>query len=379
MKNQRAIKRSKAHEKRGPIPGPLFRLVAIKSIVILSPAIVLVLVCLWFLVFCPGSLQLAAKDKKIVEKLIPITEDKSFQFGEDENYLFNSPACLEITDENIYVLASQDHRLMVYDLNGNFVKSIGRRGKGPGEFNSPEGLFIEAGQKNIYVADTRNLRLQVLNFGGKEISTFQLNFPPVGVAVLKDKIYLLAFPGNSLVMKEEPLIKIFGPGFSPVAAFLKPSRTSDLTLNILANQFIIKKDRAGQLICTRQFGLNQIQVYDDSGQLNRSFEIIYKGTSVASPGLDLTIKSDLDAQKIAYLVADLAIDSQNNYYFLAGNTGLKPDGLPERGREIYKYSPRGKYQATILLPEKAVLIGFGPDDSLYLLDSNYCLRKFKLG
>jgi len=75
----------------------------------------------------------------------------------------------------------------------------------------------------------------------------------------------------------------------------------------------------------------------------------------------------------------MAIDSQNNYYFLAGNTGLKPDGLPERGREIYKYNAQGKYQATIILPEKAVLISFGPDDSLYLIDSNYCLRKFKLG
>jgi len=160
---------------------------------------------------------------------------------------------------------------------------------------------------------------------------------------------------------------------------LKPSKTSDLTLNILANQFILKKDRAGQLVCARQFGLNQIQVYDENGQLNRNFEIIYKGNSVASPGLDLSVRSDLDAQKIAYLVADMAIDSQNNYYFLAGNTGLKPDGLPERGREIYKYNARGKYQATIILPEKAVLISFGPGDSLYLIDSNYCLRKFKLG
>jgi len=100
---------------------------------------------------------------------------------------------------------------------------------------------------------------------------------------------------------------------------------------------------------------------------------------VASPGIDLTIKNDLDVQKIAYFVGDVAFDSHNNYYFLAGNTGLKSDGLPERGREIYKYNCQGEYLGTILLPEKAVLISFGPDDSLYLLDSNYTLRKFKMG
>ncbi|MFA4926305.1 MAG: 6-bladed beta-propeller [Candidatus Aminicenantales bacterium] len=383
MKNSSSIIKSKETERRGPGDGSSSRLlnrISAQIATVIAPAvIILALVSFGFLVFYPVSLQPAAKDRKIVEKLIPITEDKSFKFGEDENYLFNTPVRLEITDENIFVLDSLDHRLQVYDLNGKYVKSIGRRGKGPAEFNSPEGLFIEPGQKNIYVADTRNLRLQVLDFEGKEISTFQLTFPPVGVAVFKNKIYLLAFPSNALIMKDEPLIKIFGPGFSPVATCLKPSKTSDLTLNILANQFILKKDRAGQLVCARQFGLNQIQVYDENGQLNRNFEIIYKGNSVASPGLDLSVRSDLDAQKIAYLVADMAIDSQNNYYFLAGNTGLKPDGLPERGREIYKYNAQGKYQATIILPEKAVLISFGPDDSLYLIDSNYCLRKFKLG
>jgi hypothetical protein len=38
----------------------------------------------------------------------------------------------------------------------------------------------------------------------------------------------------------------------------------------------------------------------------------------------------------------------------------------------------GKIQATNLLL-KGGSHRLGPDDSLYLLDSNYCLRKFKLG
>jgi len=144
------------------------------------------LIGLVFLVFNPPVISPAAKDKKIVERLITISEDKSFHFGQDENYIFNSPARLEVAGENIYVLDSLDHRLRIFDLNGNLCDRLVKGGKGPVEFNHPQGLFIDPVKEKIYVADTRNLRIQILDLEGKEISTHQLTFPPVAVAVLKE-------------------------------------------------------------------------------------------------------------------------------------------------------------------------------------------------
>ena len=379
MKKLRAMKKTKANLEKGPVFGPFSRQVSGRKRANYSPFFILLFFCSGFLILTSGISQPAVKSKKIVEKLIPITEDSSFHFGQDENYIFNSPAMLEVAGENIYVLDSLDHRLRIFDLSGKFVRSIGQRGKGPVEFNHPQGLFFDPVQEKIYVADTRNLRIQILDLEGKEISTLQFTFPPVAMTVLKDKLLVAAFPSNALIMKDEPLIRIYNSDFNQTGAFLKPIKASDPSVNLLANQFVIKKDRLDQLVCARQFCLNEIQVYDETGHLNHRFEIIYKAANLASPGIDIMIKNDLDVQKIAYFVGDIAFDSRNNYYFLAGNTGLKSDGLPERGREIYKYSPRGQYLGTILFPEKAVLISFGPDDSLYLLDSNYALRKFKIG
>jgi len=383
MKNSSDIGKSKETKRRGPDNGSsprlLARIRAQLSTVIPPGVIILLLIGLGFLVFNPPVISPAAKDKKIVERLITISEDKSFHFGQDENYIFNSPARLEVAGENIYVLDSLDHRLRIFDLNGKFVGSIGQRGKGPVEFSHPQGLFVDPVKEKIYVADTRNLRVQIMDLQGKEASMLQLTFPPLAVTVLKNKLLLAAFPGQAIVMKAEPLIRIYNSDFNQIGSFLKPVKASDPSVNLLANQFVIKKDRLDQLVCARQFCLNEIQVYDADGQLNHRFEIVYKAANVASPGIDLTIKNDLDVQKIAYFVGDVAFDSHNNYYFLAGNTGLKSDGLPERGREIYKYNCQGEYLGTILLPEKAVLISFGFDDSLYLLDSNYTLRKFKMG
>ena len=375
MKKSRAIEKTKVSQEKGPVSPQGSG----KRQTVFPLVLTLLFLFSGLLVFTPGTLQPAARSKKIVEKLIPIAEDNSFHFGQDENYIFNSPAKLEVAGSNIYVLDSLDDRLRIFDLGGKFVGSIGQRGKGPVEFNHPQGLFIDPIKEKIYVADTRNLRVQIMNLQGKEASTLQLTFPPLAVTVLKDKLLVAAFPGQAIVMKGEPLIRIYNSDFKEIGAFLKPVKASDTSVNLLANQFVMKKDRLGQLVCARQFCLNEIQIYDADGHLNHRFDILYKAANLASPGIDVTIKNDLDVQKIAYFVADVAFDSRNNYYFLAGNTGLKSDGLPERGREIYKYNSQGEYLGTILLPEKAVLISFGADDSLYLLDSNFTLRRFKIG
>ena len=373
------MEKTKVSQEKGPVFGPFSPQASGKRQTVFPLVLTLLLLFSGLLIVTPGALQPAAKSKKIIEKLIPIAEDNSFHFGQDENYIFNSPARLEVAGSNIYVLDSLDDRLRIFDLGGKFVGSIGQRGKGPVEFNHPQGLFIDPIKEKIYVADTRNLRVQIMNLQGKEASMLQLTFPPLAVTVLKDKLLVAAFPGQAMIMKEEPLIRIYNSDFKEIGAFLKPVKASDTSVNLLANQFVMKKDRLGQLVCARQFCLNEIQIYDADGHLNHRFDILYKAANLASPGIDVTIKNDLDVQKIAYFVADVAFDSRNNYYFLAGNTGLKSDGLPERGREIYKYNSQGEYLGTILLPEKAVLISFGPDDSLYLLDSNFTLRRFKIG
>ncbi len=336
------------------------------------------LISLGLLFLSPADLQASTAQKKTVEKLIPIIEDLSLFHGQDQNYFFNSPSCLQVTDECIYVLDTSNHRLQIFDLNGQFLNSIGGPGRAPGEFNNPEGMFIDAKRNTIYVADTRNLRLQVLSLDGKVQSTANLDYPPVGVATREKKIYLLVFPSNSLIRKEEPLVKIYGQDFSLAGAFLKPAKTDDLVMNIMSNQLVFKMDRLGQLVCARKFGLNQVEVYDHQDQLSHSFEIIYKGSSVAKPGLNLKIKSDLDLGKIAFIMADLAFDSENNYYFLAGTTGRQADDRLDKGREIYKYTQQGKYLGTMILPEQAILMTVGPDDSIYLIDNNYALRKFRI-
>lgn len=339
----------------------------------------LILIALFFTNPCPpAATRVANPQRKTAEKIIPVIEDQSFIQSKEESAILIRPGGLAIGGENIYVLDSEDGCVRLFDLRGNYLGSIGRPGKGPGEFNRPEELCLDVTNNRVVVADTENRRVQFLDTAGRLKESLNLIYPPTAVAMVSDRLYILAFPGNALVMKKEPLIKVYDAELEPAGGFCQPVQAGDLTLNLLANTLLIKTDKAGQLVVAHQFAINEVQVFDRQDKLKKRFEILFKGTELARPGLDIKIRHNEDLLKIAYLVSDLAFDSANNYYFLAGISGRQPDGEPEKGREIYKYSPQGKYLGTILLPVAARLIAFSPDDALYLIDENYDLRKFIL-
>ena len=65
---------------------------------------------------------------------------------------------------------SQMIRCKVYNREGSLMKSFGSTGFKMGEFNFPTGLWIDSTDR-IYVADTRNLRVQVFQLSSRQPST----------------------------------------------------------------------------------------------------------------------------------------------------------------------------------------------------------------
>ena len=78
---------------------------------------------------------------------------------------------LTVHREQVYVCDRDNHRIQVFDLDLNFIRSIGSHGKGRGEFYDPYDVkFDTAG--NMYVADLVNDRVQVMDRSGQFIREF---------------------------------------------------------------------------------------------------------------------------------------------------------------------------------------------------------------
>ncbi len=70
-------------------------------------------------------------------------------------------------------------RVAKVDKDGNWIKSWGGPGSGPGQFNTPHSIASDA-QNRIYVADRGNGRIQVFDTDGKFLREIRINvpFPP---------------------------------------------------------------------------------------------------------------------------------------------------------------------------------------------------------
>ena len=95
-----------------------------------------------------------------------------YEFGKKGNKQgeFNGLQNLEIFQKNIFVTDTGNNRIQVFDLNGEFLYEFGKKGNKQGEFNGLQNLEIF--QKNIFVTDTGNNRIQVFDLNGEFLYEF---------------------------------------------------------------------------------------------------------------------------------------------------------------------------------------------------------------
>jgi len=94
----------------------------------------------------------------------------------NRNYMYKNISDIVLDSEgNIFMLDSD--RILKYDHQGKFIKIIGRKGQGPGEFTFPVKLFID-GYDNLYV-NNQGKKLIVFDKEGtfKEIIRLKYSIP----------------------------------------------------------------------------------------------------------------------------------------------------------------------------------------------------------
>ncbi len=78
---------------------------------------------------------------------------------------------------NIYISDGYiNARVAKYDANGDWVKSFGEPGNGPGQLNTPHSIAADA-KGQIYVADRGNRRVQVFDGDGKLLRQITIDVP----------------------------------------------------------------------------------------------------------------------------------------------------------------------------------------------------------
>ncbi len=87
-----------------------------------------------------------------------------------EPYLFENIRDIHLdSDGRIYILDDRARQVRIFDPSGNHVRTVGRQGEGPGEFQMPIGMTFDL-DGNLWVVDVMSSRFTVLSSDGDLLS-----------------------------------------------------------------------------------------------------------------------------------------------------------------------------------------------------------------
>jgi len=245
--------------------------------------------------------------------------------AEDENLAFNAPydIVLDATG-NMYILDTGNKRIQKLNPEGKFIKTIGRQGQGPGEFQSPHSLDIDK-EDNIYVHDSRAMRIQVLTSDGKmkrlikftKFSEGQIRLTRSELIVMGGRIGLRDLMQN----KKPKLLEIVSQDGNIKKRFGEMRDYKDLNVNSRANNFNLDSDADGNIYISFMYQNRIEKYYHDGMRLWNADRILNYGTKVIDKGF---IRRDakstsFQAPKMNKVSSGISVDGRGRIWVITLN------------------------------------------------------------
>ena len=122
--------------------------------------------------------------------------------GDDQETFFKINDVKTDVNGNIYILDSGNHRIQKFDIIGKYICTIGHKGQGPGEFNTPISLFID-NKDHLYVLDKGLLRITEFDKNGNYINSIGISsLNTVDFVVDNDDFLIVLEAGDDQILKK---------------------------------------------------------------------------------------------------------------------------------------------------------------------------------
>ena len=150
---------------------------------------------------------------------------------------FNRPSDVAVAaNGDIFVAdghgGDSNARIVKFDKNGKFIKSWGKKGTAPGDFDEPHGIALDS-QGRVFVADRgKNERIQIFDSDGNFIAEWKHLGRPSGVYIDANDILYVGdtLPNGKRVAGKHDGIRVASAKDGKAIAFIpEPGLTRDLS------------------------------------------------------------------------------------------------------------------------------------------------------
>ena len=136
------------------------------------------------------------KDKKTIT-ISDLADSVEYIFFEThENSLLGKVLDAKFTRKYIFLNHSGSHLLAQYDRKGNFIRHIGKNGRGPKEYPRLNQFSVDEKNQLIYISTSWMNKILVYNFNGKYLNTLKIKFAKGchGIEWLSDSTFIQYSP-----------------------------------------------------------------------------------------------------------------------------------------------------------------------------------------
>ncbi|MFN7251918.1 MAG: 6-bladed beta-propeller [Anaerobacillus sp.] len=227
------------------------------------------------------------------------------------------------TKEFIYITDTNNKRVQIFDLAGEFLFAFGEEGSEPGQFNFPYGI---AGDNygNVYVADMYNgviskhdAKGEFIEYFAHELSIEKKISSPAGLRIVNELVYVSDIQESKVLvlnMAGELLVEVGEQGDGP-GQFIAPNA---VTADNEGNIYVV--DTGNQRVQTFDADGNFMNMFTGYPlEINESLFVNPRGIGISSRG-------------IIYVVSNLthivhAFDKEGNHLAQFGGMGEGPGDL----------------------------------------------------
>jgi DNA-binding beta-propeller fold protein YncE len=251
-----------------------------------------------------------------------------------------SPQRIAVGPDNlIYIADTSNHRIQVFDSEGNLVKSWGKKGDKDGEMEKPKAVAV-GNDGAVYVSDNENKRILKFDKNGSLLAKFgnknTLSADMMGIAVdSKGNVYAADKDKNSIIVfnQKGEVIKTIGKKGKDKGEFKDPS---DIAIDASGNIYVIdwgnkriqKLDSNGNSLLSfskekeldEPLGIGLARngnIYISDKELKRI--VVYDSTGRLIGGWGKERKKKQDEREQFDEPSDVAVDSAGNAYILDVN------------------------------------------------------------
>ena len=181
-------------------------------------------------------------------------------------YLWRPLGVEGLSNGNIVVNDQKTCQILMFDNQGNFIKKIGEKGQGPGEFGNP--YCLSATSETIIVGDNSNMRIQFFDINGNYMRTFKIFKAYIDIAVSEEGLIYVA-PLRS--KPESPLVDVMDKNGKLLYSF-REARFGDKSRWQIPNWIRISlNDKNEVFIAFRYFPL--VCKYSENGDLLAEYKL----------------------------------------------------------------------------------------------------------